>query len=68
MRTTLNLKAETVSKVMEITGAKNRSEAVNQALEAFVQENCTRRLLGLRGKLHLEENWKHLREMELNEG
>lgn len=67
MRTTLNIKDEIVKQVLELTGAKNKSQAVNQALEAFVREKRTQKLLNLKGKLNLEENWKKLREMELDE-
>lgn len=52
---------------MELTGAKNKSQAVNQVLDAFVREKGFQILLELRGKLHLEEHWEALREMELDE-
>lgn len=67
MRTTLNIKDKVLEQVIEITGAKNKSQAVNQALEAFLLEKQVQRLLNLRGKLNLEENWAELRELELNE-
>ena len=64
MRTTLNIKDDIIKQVIELTGARNKSQAVNQVLEAFVREQQTQKL---KGKLHLEDNWKELREMELNE-
>ena len=67
MRTTLIIKDDIIKQVIELTGAKNKSQAVNQVLEAFVREKQTLKLLELKGKLHLEENWKKLREMEQNE-
>ena len=67
MRTTLNIKDKVLEQVIEITGAKNKSQAVNQALEAFLLEKQVQRLLNLRGKLNLEENWAELRELELSE-
>jgi len=67
MRTTINIKEKTVKEVMHITGAKNRSQAINEALEAYVQEKRMKKLLELKGKLNLDENWKALREMELDE-
>ena len=67
MRTTLNIKDDIIKQVIELTGAKNKSQAVNQVLEAFVRDKQTQKLLKLKGKLHLEDNWKQLREMELNE-
>ena len=67
MRTTINLKDQIVEEVMHMTGAKNKSQAINEALEAYVREKRLKRLLELKGKLSLDENWKALREMELDE-
>jgi len=68
MRTTLNIKDDTIKKVIQITGAKNTSRAINEALDVFIRERQIQGLLDLRGRLHLEDNWKKLREMELDEG
>ena len=38
MRTTLNIKDDVIKQVIALTGAKNKSQAVNQVLEAFVRE------------------------------
>ena len=67
MRTTLNINDDIIKKVLELTGAKNRSQAVNKVLEDYVQEKQIENILRLKGKLHLENNWKELREMELDE-
>ena len=67
MRTTLNIKDDVIKQIVELTGAKNKSHAVNEVLEAYVREKQMQKLLELRGKLHLEDNWKRLREMELDE-
>jgi len=68
VRTTINLKSEIIQEVMHLTGAKNKSQAINEALETYVREKRMQKLLDLKGKLSLEENWKALREMELDEG
>ena len=67
MRTTLNLKEDVISQAVQLTGAKNKSQAVNEVLEAYVREKQMQKLLNLRGKLSLDDNWKKLREMELDE-
>lgn len=67
MRTTLNLKKEVIDKAVILTGAKNRSQAINIILEDYVNKKQVQNLLKLKGKLHLEENLKILREMELDE-
>jgi len=53
MRTTINIKEDIIKQVNELTGAKNKSQAVNQVLEAFVREQQTQKLLVLKGKPHL---------------
>ena len=67
MRTTLNIKDDVIKQVLKLTNTKNKSKAVNEVLEAYVREKQTQKLLELRGKLHLEDNWERLREMELDE-
>ena len=68
MRTTINIKSNILEEVMHLTAAKNKSQAINEALETYVREKRMQKLLDLKGKLNLEENWKALREMELDEG
>lgn len=67
MRTTLNIDENVIKDLMRITGAKSKSQAVNQALGAYVRERRIQGLLALRGKLHLDDNWRELREMEKHE-
>ena len=67
MRTTINIKDEVIKQVVEYTGAKNMSQAVNEVLENFVQEKRRQKLFELKGKLKLEDNWQKLREMEIDE-
>ena len=68
MRTTLNVDEKILDEVISLTGAKNRSQAINLVLQDFVKEKRLQKLLDLRGTLHLDNNWKDLREMELDEG
>lgn len=67
MRTTININDEVIKQVVEYTGAKNMSQAVNEVLEMFVREKRKQKLIELKGKLQLEENWQKLREMEIDE-
>ena len=39
-------------------GARNKSQAVNEVLEAYVREKKMQKLLDMKGKLHLDDNWK----------
>ena len=68
MRTTINIKDELIKQVIEYTGAKNMSQAVNEVLETFVREKRKQKLFNLKGKLQLEDNWQKLREMEIDSG
>ena len=56
MHTTLNLKDDIIIKVTRLTGARNKSQAVNEVLGAFVWEKKMQKLLDLKGKLHLDNN------------
>ncbi len=67
MRTTINIKDEIIKQIVEYTGAKNMSQAVNEVLETFVREKRKQKLFELKGKLKLEDNWQKLREMEIDE-
>ena len=67
MRTTINIKDEVIKQVVEYTGAKNMSQAVNEVLETFVREKRKQKLFELKGKLKLEDNWQKLREIEIDE-
>jgi metal-responsive CopG/Arc/MetJ family transcriptional regulator len=67
MRTTLNIKDDVLEKVTQLTGSKNRSQAINKILEIYIREKQVKNLQDLKGKLHLDENLDKLREMELNE-
>ena len=67
MRTTINIKDEVIKQVVEYTGAKNMSQAVNEVLETFIREKRKQKLFELKGKLKLDDNWQKLREMEVDE-
>ena len=67
MRTTLNIDDEILTEDVGLTGAKNNSQAINLVLQEFVKKKRLQKLLGLRGKLHFDNNWERLRKMELDE-
>ncbi|MBT4289686.1 MAG: type II toxin-antitoxin system VapB family antitoxin [Deltaproteobacteria bacterium] len=67
MRTTLNLNEEIILQVMSFTEMKNKSQAVNKVLEEYVRKKKKQALLKMKGTLHLEDNWKQIRKMEVDE-
>ncbi len=64
MRTTLNLDDQTLAEVMQLTGQKNRSEAVRLALQQYVLQQKKQQILAMRGMLDLESNWASLRNLD----
>lgn len=62
MRTTLDIPNDLILKVMEITGAKTKSEAIRSALEALIIGEKRKRLLLYKGKLDLNINLDDLRK------
>jgi len=67
MRTTLNISEEALKKVIELTKARTKTEAVNKALYDFIRRKRLEKLINLRGKIRLEANWEKLRELEKDE-
>ena len=65
MRTTLNIDEELLEQVLDKTGVRGKSKAVNAALEEYVRNYRTRRLLDLQGELNLDmDNWDEFRHLE----
>lgn len=65
MRTTLNLDDELVKELMRVTGAKTKTEAIHQAIAAFIRQRRLEGLKALSGKVHLDLDWRQLEEEEL---
>ena len=68
MRTTINVRDSIFEEIMVITGARTKTEAVNRALREYVRLKRKQVLVNLSGKIHIEENWKEIREAEKSEG
>lgn len=67
MRTTLDIDAEIIQEAVRLSGEKTKAAAVEVALREYVRLRRKELLLGLPGKVRLEENWRELREAELDE-
>lgn len=67
MRTSLNIDDNLLAEVMQSTGKKNRSEAIRVALSSYLQQQQKNKILALRGKVNIDNNWQKLRELEMNE-
>lgn len=64
MRTTINVEDSIFDEILAITKAHTKTEAVNKALHEYIRMKRKQKLLDLAGKIHIEENWKALRELE----
>jgi hypothetical protein len=67
MRLTIGIHDSVITKLLILSEAKNKTEAVNYAIRYFIKKCAKEKLLKLKGKLHIEENWKSLRKAELDE-
>jgi len=67
MRTTINVDDSLFEELMRRTGARTKTAAVRIALEEYIRLMRVKELLSLRGKLEIEDNWRELRELEIQE-
>lgn len=67
MQTTVNIDDQQLKNLMLHTHSKNESEAINKAIQAYLQHAKQQQdLLALRGQVDIADNWKVLRELEIN--
>ena len=65
MRTTVDIATGLLEQVVELTGEKSKTKALNKALEEYVRRKRLEELLALRGKLDLDlDDWYEFRHME----
>ena len=67
MRTTLDIDPELLAEAERITGEMSPSKAVNAALRELVRRQKLKELRALIGTMELEDNWRELEDMELDE-
>lgn len=65
MRTTLTLDDEFIEKLMQITGEKNYAAAIRHALESYLKQVRKEKVLALRGKVQIDNNWQELRQLDI---
>jgi len=68
MRTTIHIEDNLLADLMRLTHAATKTQAVRDALTEFIRLRCKEELLALRGRLEIEDNWRQLREAEIEEG
>lgn len=56
MRATITIDDDRLAELMDLTGAKHRTEAINHAIEEYVRRAKVQRLLGLAGRVAILSN------------
>jgi hypothetical protein len=64
--TTITLEDSIVETLLSYTQAKTQKEAIYQAIQEYIRYQQRQELLTLRGAVEIEDNWQHLRNLELN--
>jgi Arc/MetJ family transcription regulator len=67
VRTTLDIDAKLIEEAVRLSGRRTKAAAVEVALREYVRLRRKEILLGLPGRVRLEEDWRALREAELDE-
>jgi Arc/MetJ family transcription regulator len=67
MRTTLNIDDFLFQDLMNITRAKTKTEAVRTALTEYLRMKRKEKVLNMRGKLNINDDWQKLRQQEMTE-
>jgi hypothetical protein len=67
MRATLNIPDRLIDDLIRETKAKSKTKAITLAIEDFLQKKRLEKLLSLEGKLDLEDNWREMEALELEE-
>lgn len=67
MRTTIHIEDGLFADLMRLTRATTKTQAVRDALKEFIRLRRKEELLALQGRLEIEDNWRQLRESELEE-
>jgi|AP82_1055514.scaffolds.fasta_scaffold518807_2 Arc/MetJ family transcription regulator len=67
MRTTLDVDPKLLDEVVETTGERSKSAAVNKALAEYVRRRRVAELREMAGTIDLVDNLKELEALELKE-
>ena len=67
MRTTLNIDDYLFHDLLNVTKAKTKTEAVRMALTEYLRMKHKEKVLAMRGKLEINDDWQELRQREVAE-
>lgn len=67
MRTTLNIDDHLFQDLLIVTRAKTKTEAVRTALTEYLRMKRKEKVLAMRGKMDIRDDWQELRQREIAE-
>ncbi len=67
MRTTLNIDDYIFADLLNVTKAKTKTEAVRMALTEYLRMKRKEKVLAMRGKMDIVNDWQKLRQSEVTE-
>ena len=67
MRMTLTLDDDIAEQLMRLTGEKTPLFAIRHALKDYLVAVRKQKLLALRGQVQVEDSWRQLRQLDMNE-
>ena len=67
MRTTLNIDDYLFRDLLNVTKAKTKTEAVRMALTEYLRMKRKEKVLAMRGKIDIKDDWQKLRQREIAE-
>ena len=67
MRATLNIPDRLIDDLIKETQAKTKTRAITMAIEDYLQKKRLEKLIALQGKLDLEDHWREMEALEVEE-
>jgi len=67
MRTTLNIDDCLFHDLLNVTKVKTKTEAVRMALTEYLRMKRKEKVLAMRGKIDIKDDWQKLRQREIAE-
>jgi hypothetical protein len=67
VRATVNIPDRLMNDLIRETGTTSRTKGVIMVIEHFLRERRLKKLLSLQGRLDLDNNWRQMESLELEE-
>ena len=67
MRTTINIRADLMDRLLAGTKSKTKTKAVEIAIKDYIEKKSIEDLLSLSGKIDIDPDWEKEEEAELDE-